>query len=244
MKHSSMLAILLSIIILTSCATTKSTNENNFLNLYPPENTVVQYHTEWTINHYREKIKEFQANPVKKGDIVFLGNSITEGGKDWSQKLNVTNAKNRGISGDVTDGVLLRLGEITYNGPSVVFILIGVNDLFNMHYQKQIPSEKYVAENIIKIAANIYEFSPRTKIYVQTILPTANDFMKEKILSVNEIISQNKGHKIYEIINLHAAFADENDLMKKSLTSDGTHLNENGYALWVEIIKKHLAVNK
>ncbi len=240
MKHALMLKILLLFNILMGCATTKPTNENNFLNLYPPENTVVQYHTEWTINHYREKIKEFQANPVKKGDIVFLGNSITEGGNDWSQKLNVTNAKNRGISGDVTDGVLLRLGEITYNRPSVVFILIGVNDLFNMHYQKQIPSEKYVAENIIKIAANIHEFSPRTKIYVQTILPTANDFMKEKISRVNEIILGKRNKKNFKIIDLHSAFADESDLMKKSLTSDGTHLNEKGYAIWVEILNKVL----
>ena len=104
--------------------------------LYPPENTVLVYHTEWTENHYKEKIKEFKEHPLSMGDIVFIGNSITEGGKDWVAKLGIDNAKNRGISGNVKDGVLLRLGELIKYKPTSIFIMIGINDLFNLHYQK------------------------------------------------------------------------------------------------------------
>jgi hypothetical protein len=57
-------------------------------------------------------IREFKSNPLNFNDIVFLGNSITESGKDWSKRLNYPNIKNRGIGGDVTDGVLARLDEI------------------------------------------------------------------------------------------------------------------------------------
>ena len=42
---------------------------------------------------------------MNHGDIVFIGNSITEGDKDWEKKLGIRHVKNRGISGDVTDGV-------------------------------------------------------------------------------------------------------------------------------------------
>ena len=42
---------------------------------------------------------------MNHGDIVFIGNSITEGDKDWEKKLGIRHLKNRGISGDVTDGV-------------------------------------------------------------------------------------------------------------------------------------------
>ena len=37
---------------------------------------------------------------------------------------------NRGISGDFTNGVLARLEEITHYKPKAIFLLIGVNDLF------------------------------------------------------------------------------------------------------------------
>ena len=50
-------------------------------------------------------------------------------------KLGIENVRNRGISGDVTDGVLLRLGELIKYKPTSIFIMIGINDLFNLHYQ-------------------------------------------------------------------------------------------------------------
>ena len=55
------------------------------------------------------------------GDIVFIGNSITELGGDWGKRLDCSSLKNRGISGDVTEGVLKRLGEITYVKPKKYF---------------------------------------------------------------------------------------------------------------------------
>ncbi len=35
--------------------------------------------------------------PLNFNDIVFLGNSITAEGKDWSERLNYPNVRNRGI---------------------------------------------------------------------------------------------------------------------------------------------------
>ena len=45
------------------------------------------------------------------GGIVFLGNSITEQGGDWGKRLGWSSLKNRGISGDVTEGVLRDLAR-------------------------------------------------------------------------------------------------------------------------------------
>jgi lysophospholipase L1-like esterase len=170
-------------------------------------------------------------------EIVFIGNSITEGGKNWSEKFNIPNIRNRGISGDVTDGVLERLDEIIFFKPKAVFILIGINDLFNLYYKKQIPSPEYVGNNIIKIARTIKQNSPSTLIYVQTLLPTNKYFMKSNIDLVNKIITQDFPNKIFEIIDLNTFFSDGKGFLKKELTSDGTHLTENGYLLWVKIEK-------
>lgn len=205
--------------------------------LYPPENTLIEYHSDWTKNHYKQRIQEFKEAPLSFGDIVFIGNSITEGGKDWGAKFGVPNVKNRGISGDVTDGVLKRLGEITYIKPKAVFLLIGINDLFNLHHQKQIPSPEYVGNNILKIVSFLHHKTPRTKIYVQTILPTSEEYMKEYISTVNSMIQAYEKEGKYKVIDLHSAFLNKQGLLKKELTYDGTHLNEKGYAVWVDKVK-------
>lgn len=206
--------------------------------LYPPSNLTIPYHTEWAKNHYPKKIEEFKKEPLQYGDIVFLGNSITEKGKNWAERFKIANIKNRGIAGDVTEGVLKRLAEICYFKPRAVFILIGINDLF------QGKSPEFVSDNILKIAETIHKNSKSTKIYIQTILPTKHDFLIEKISTVNTSVRKNKSSH-FELIDLHDFFMDDNDFMKKEYTVDGVHLNEEGYKLWTDKIKKQvLSVSK
>ena len=203
---------------------------------------VIKYHNEWTKNHYANRIDLFKTEPLNDGDNVFLGNSITEGGQDWAGKFGITNIKNRGIGGDGTDGVLNRLDELIHFKPKAIFILIGINDLFNLHYQKEVPSAEYVGNNILKISKILSEKTPNTKIYVQTILPTDAEFMKEYISIVNAIIKANENKGKYKVIDLHTVFADTNDLMKKEFTYDGTHLNDAGYKVWVNFIKQYVDI--
>ena len=63
-------------------------------------------------NSYTIKVEQFRSYPNASTDFIFLGNSITAGA-DWNELLGITNAKNRGISGDITFGVLERLNEVT-----------------------------------------------------------------------------------------------------------------------------------
>ncbi len=208
--------------------------------LYPDNSTDIKYHGDWTKVNYKHRIAKFKNSPLNFGDIVFIGNSITEQGGDWSDKLNKKNIRNRGIAGDVTDGVLERIKEITHYKPETLFLLIGINDLFNLHYQKEIPSVEYVANNIIKITEVIHEKSPETKIYLQTILPTSENYMTDNINRVNTIIKNHEKNSDYELIDLFKVFADSNGLINSNLTTDGTHLNESGYELWVKTIKDKL----
>ena len=100
-------------------------------NLYPKSDIIIKYHNYWTSKYYPERILEFKNNPLTKDGIVFLGNIITEGGDDWAKRIKINNTYNRGISGDITDGVLERLDEIIFYKPKLVFILIGHNDLWS-----------------------------------------------------------------------------------------------------------------
>ena len=228
MKKGLLLTIIL---FISSCA-----NRDSIGHLYPSEDLVIENHDEWGAGNYKKVIKEFKSNPLNYGDIVFLGNSITEGGKDWSKRLNYPNIKNRGIGGDVTDGVLARLDEIIYFKPKAVFLLIGINDLWNNNSPDN-PSAEYIANNIIKISQVINAQTPKTKIYIQTVLPIEKEKFKNNILKVNEIIKANEKDNPYQTIDLHSIFVNENGLIKKDLSTDGIHLNEKGYDAWVEFIK-------
>ena len=228
MKKILLLAVIFSI---SNC-----TNKISIDHLYPSEDLTIQNHDDWGGEYYKKMIREFKSKPLKFNDIVFLGNSITEGGKDWSKRLNYPNIKNRGIGGDVTDGVLARIDEIVYFKPKAVFLLIGINDLWN-NGSPDNPSAEYIGNNIIKIAQVISAKAPKTKVYVQTVLPIDKEIYKNSILKVNEIIEANEKENAYEIIDLYSIFATENGLIKKELSSDGIHLNEKGYNTWVEFIK-------
>jgi lysophospholipase L1-like esterase len=221
----------------------KETVKNSLNDLYLSDSIVSRYHNNWTQVHYRKRVNIFKNEPLSFHEIVYIGNSITEKGGNWSERYGKDHIRNRGISGDVTDGVLKRLDEITHFEPRAVFILIGINDLFNMHheedkrsnlkYDKIVPSTKYVGKNILKIAKTIHCKSPRTKIYLQTILPTRREFLKDDIIAVNSLIKRYEKKGCYTTIDLYSQFVDEEGMMIKDLTKDGVHLNEKGYERWV-----------
>lgn len=197
--------------------------------MYPSNKVTIRTHTDFAKTHYPERILEFKKNPLSKDDIVFLGNSITEQAGNWAVRVNNPKVKNRGIAGDTTDGVLARLGEIIYCKPKQVFLLIGINDLFRDDMTSEL-----VFNNIMKIVNQIHEKSPKTMIYVNTILPTSTEKIKEKIKNTNTMIANSQLKEPYEIILLHDEFATQQDLMNMELSDDGVHLNEKGYNVWVK----------
>ena len=76
--------------------------------------------------------------------VVFLGDSITQlWGDDLGGSFPGMKVANRGISGDTTRGVLIRLDEdVVRLHPSAVVLLIGTNDLEEHGYPE------HAAENL------------------------------------------------------------------------------------------------
>lgn len=204
-------------------------------NLYPTDDIVISNHTNWTKTHYPKRIAEFKANPLDFGDIVFIGNSITEQGENWAEKVDNSKAKNRGIAGDTTDGILARLNEITFYKPEKVFLLIGINDLFHNP-----DAVEKIHENILKIVAEINTKSPNSQIFVQTILPTTTENLIRKIKNLNATLKSSAFEKPFTFINLHQRFVLLDGKMNMDFSTDGVHLNEKGYEIWSEIIKNSI----
>ena len=66
-----------------------------------------------------------------QGAVVFLGDSITQGwGADFKKSFDGMKLANRGIGGDTTRGMLLRLQEdVLALNPKAVVLLMGTNDI-------------------------------------------------------------------------------------------------------------------
>ena len=65
-------------------------------NLYPDESTLIKNQVKWQSELYFPRIEEFEKSPIGFDKIVFLGNSITEGGGDWNKRFKTKNLINRG----------------------------------------------------------------------------------------------------------------------------------------------------
>ncbi len=192
-------------------------------------------------NSFVLKADQFRSYPDSRKDIIFLGNSITAG-TDWMELLGNKNMRNRGISGDITFGVLERLNEVTSGKPACVFILIGINDV-----ARGIP-DSVILHNYHRIIRRIKTESPGTKIYFHTLLPVNNEFTPsrnhfnrdEHILYINKELKKMGESERITIIDLYTPFLDASNKLDKKYTYDGLHLNAAGYLKWAEILKKYL----
>ena len=246
---------IISILIITSKGLSQNTQNNihvKLKDLYPDSTVSVKYQEDWQRNFYITTISEFKKSPIGFNKIVFLGNSITKEGGDWNKKFGVYNIVYRGISGDITEGILKRLDEIIYYKPKAIFLLIGINDIFNNQSNKKNIQSSDVAMNIIKIAKNIYNSCSNTTIFIQTILPVDiqkhkdyynrslsgyNSRMVNQIHAINQFIKQQND---FPVIDLYSEFVDKRGLMNKAYTTDGVHLNDTGYQVWIEYIRSYV----
>ena len=195
------------------------------------------YDTTYYTTYYGQKLTLFKLTPKTKNGIVFLGDSITDIG-EWSEIFKNKNVKNRGISSDNTFGVLSRLDEIISSKPAKIFIMIGINDI-----AKSTP-DSVIISNYKKIITTIKTASLHTKIIVQSILPTNNNFPEfirhqnktEHILFTNKILQGYCALQQIEYVDLYSAFLDEEKKLDKKYTNDGLHINGNGYMKWKEIL--------
>ena len=174
---------------------------------------------------------------------VMLGNSLTEGGRDWAEKLGKPNVRNRGISGDVAMGIDARLFQITPHNPAKIFLLVGINDV---SHDLTVDS---IVTNIRLLVDHIHAQSPKTKLVLQSLLPIRESTGRWKRLQgktdmipqINARLEALAREKGLTFINLFPHFTEPGtNVLRSELTYDGLHLSKAGYDVWVKLLKPHL----
>lgn len=178
--------------------------------------------------NYQRWVTQFDEVQIEQGDVVFLGDSITEGGS-WHELFPELAVRNRGIGGDTTTGVLARLHQVTAGKPSRVYLLIGTNDLTIGE------SDAAIIENISTIVDRLIAESPDTEIFVQSILPRSVSY-QERIEGLNGKLRSSIEDRA-EWLDLYSLMLDEDGSISDQFSNDELHLLGAGYKVWVQAVK-------
>lgn len=175
---------------------------------------------------------------IKEKRILFIGDSLTE----WFELEKYfprVKIINEGIAGDTSFGVLERLDSIIDIPADKIFLMIGINDVFN-GFQKD-----DIIENQQLIIEQILTHINGTELIVQSMLPVnetmlgSPGYLNKLISSINgELRSHCEARKL-TYIDLYPSFL-EGDEMKREYTTDGGHLSPAGYKLWAEKLQSFL----
>lgn len=175
--------------------------------------------------------------------LVFLGDSITQGwGDNFGGSFPGVKLANRGISGDTTRGMLLRLQEdVLALKPTGVVMLMGTNDL-----EEQAEPETIV-ENVKLILAAIKKHNPKLPIILCQVFPSSESKKRPaaKIKKLNELYAAAvKGDPQVTLLDTWTLFADENGDAKAAEFPDLLHPNQAGYAKWAAALRPILATHE
>jgi len=181
-----------------------------------------------------------QRKEQDSGAVVFLGDSITQGwGDDMGKSFADLKVANRGISGDTTRGVLIRLKEDVISlHPKVVVLLIGTNDISNA------AEPETIASNVNLILAALQAEEPPISVKLCEVFPSSasKNRPKEKITRLNQLYALLvKSKPRVTLVHTWAIFADKAGDAKASEFPDLLHPNQAGYEKWAKALRPLLS---
>lgn len=187
----------------------------------------------------------FKSMPVNHESIVFLGNSITNM-HPWTEAFGSDpRVVNRGTGGAGSSEILANIRTICVGEPAKIFLMIGINDLFKDN------NAKAVVENVRLTLEKIREISPRTQIYVQSLLPTIyNNYVEEcNALTADMVTRFNEAHATEAnpatFIDLYTPllpYLSQTSPSGSGYFVDGLHLSAATYKLWLDVIAPYVGI--
>ncbi|GAB5558364.1 MAG: hypothetical protein SynsKO_00110 [Synoicihabitans sp.] len=186
----------------------------------------------WFQNLWLQKRKNWaQQIHADQGALVFFGDSITQGwGDNFKGAFPGIKTANRGISGDTTRGLLLRLEhDVLALNPSGIVLLIGTNDI------EEAGRADAIVGNVELLVQQIVDHNDRIPIILCATFPShpSKDRGPELITDLNDRYrAAFKGHPQVRILDTWTLFADASGNAKVEEMPDLLHPNDVGYEKW------------
>jgi len=168
-------------------------------------------------------------------EIVFIGDSVTRGGKIWAYRIGEYrfNVWNYGYDGMTTQQIQFYAKKVAQdNDTKYAFVMAGVNDLIKTcsGAEKSFEDYKVILETLRKAGVTpIIQFT----LYRQD--EEAPCFVD----NLNELLSNYAKNNNIRTINLNPILAPQKSLLP-IYTTDGTHLTKVAYDIWAKEVRKVL----
>lgn len=173
-----------------------------------------------------------------KVEVVFLGDSVTDGWDDAGEFFAGLPYANRGIAGQATPEMLLRFRrDVVELRPMVVVIMAGASDI-----ALGLPLEE-TRRNLASMAdiARAHEIDV---VFASTL--SGGDRVRGRAVNgtpgeLNELNAWIKGYALSSnngFIDYRPALTDEGGRLRKEFSEDGVRLNARGYAAMREVFDR------
>ncbi|WP_446050951.1 alpha-L-fucosidase [Zobellia laminariae] len=194
---------------------------------------------------YKAANEQLKAPAKKENRVVFMGNSITEGWGKNNPEFFEKNPSyiNRGISGQVTQQMLLRFSpDVIDLDPKAVVILAGTNDIAGNRGPISIDQ---VAKNIFSMAQ--LAKANGIKVVLASALPANSYSWSPSISPADQIVELNKRIKAYAdknnivYLDYYTPMVDAEKGLKSEYGRDSVHPNLEGYNVMAPLVNEAIA---
>jgi len=177
---------------------------------------------------------------VRRPEVVFIGDSLTEGWltsgvRMWESRYRHRGAVNLGVGGDFTGDVLWRIehGDLDEMAPRLVVLLAGTNDLG----AGVSPQETFngIAACVRAIGVRL----PQAHLLLLGVLPRGSGIpgspMRRSVADVNALVACLDDEKLVHYLDIGDAFLGPGGTVRAELfEADKVHLATPGYQVWAD----------
>ncbi len=188
-------------------------------------------------------------------DAVFMGDSLADGFKAYSQSLDLKNSgavyltqrsttpKTFLVETAMVDagrGLVSVWPVIDQRQPGKIYVTLGTNALMGADPQD-------IIESYSQLVDKLKERAPGATIYITTVTPTTAEkatseprLSFDRIYRLNNLIATMCNEKGVNLINLYEVLKNQSGYLREDLAyGDGIHLTPNGYRMWLDYLITH-----
>lgn len=177
--------------------------------------------------------------PISDNEILFVGSSSIRLFENLDLMFPEHSVRRKGFGGaKINDLAYYQQDLILKYQPKSTVFYIGINDILYRDYQHI--SELY--NDLFLLTDNVRQSLPNTQLILLAIRPVNKDKYLKDIHAFNSAMkTYSSNYSNVYFINANAALLTNNQQVNDDLLMwDGLHLNEAGYQVWGELIRKQI----
>ncbi|MDO5553304.1 MAG: GDSL-type esterase/lipase family protein [Planctomycetia bacterium] len=200
---------------------------------------------------WKERLERLKQEISAGGDLdlLLIGDSITHlwtwdvpndannisGENIWNKYFKKYKSINFGFSGDRTETMLWRLGEVPLEqiNPKVISLLIGANNVTNLDTPPQ-----DIVKGILAVLDRLQKTFPNAEVILMPIFPrdeNRDEIYRKRVSEVNnELIPAVADREHTHLLDLTDTFLESDGHLPKDIMFDFLHPTEKGFERWAE----------